>query len=247
MKTRKNRSKKSRTIKQRGGLYDMGVHAYILYGGKFSPDAGIEDKTQNEKVSELISNTVLKSKLRKVMSTAAAIAKTPTTIFKGVTGLFLAGPATLSRVNDFINARARTRIINMLNKYARDNTTKISYPHLWEDVDEKNKLTRLYAKTFSDLIGNRANWLKDNPLNVNLNFGEGVSAAAAAAVDETTAAAAADAADAAAAVDETTTGPSAAPSEPPTGPSAATTGPSAATTGGKSRKRNKRNRKTRKA
>ena len=188
----------------RGGLIDFtGMSArdydapknYILYGGIFEPNAGIVDEEANKRVSDLLENTVRNSASRAVMSTAAGILKAPTTplslVANDAEGLLNAAPTSLvwaaaaspfiamSKVsganNDFINARARTRIVDMLNSYANNSGNKISYPHLWKDVTPENKLKRLSGNLsgFADkevINFDRDVWVKQNPLSENLTF-----------------------------------------------------------------------------
>lgn len=269
MRGRKNRSqKKSLMKKQLGGMWG---DDNILYGGHFDPNAGIKDPEINKTVSNLIRDTVLNSKKRLALSAAGTVVN-PVSGLAQTSGLtdrstyFSEDFATdaikknkqqswsplvfskmaqgLNAPSAFLNGRSRTSIINMLNKYAGQNTPswktwnkKISYPHLWSDVNENNESLEIKRRDYVDQLNRtrietefkegRQRFLVNNSLPEDLNFGGKADVA----VDVSEA--------------NTADGPSAPP--PPAEPSAPPAPPS--TTGGKSKKNKKvkRNRKTRKA
>jgi len=111
-----------RTKTQKGAGIDIVTGENKLYGGIYSP--------VNPKIKDFIDNSAKRLFLK---------------YFLGITKT---GTSFLPLVNDIINGKARTGIINLLNKYKRTNDTnfKFSYPHVWADVDEKNQTIRVTFK-----------------------------------------------------------------------------------------------------
>jgi len=129
------------------------------YGGIYQP--------VNDTVKNFLDNNVKR-----------AIASSLITISKGTIGL------VTPRYNDFINARARTGALNLLNSRSSSKSNpnfKFSYPHIWLDVTEKNETARVFAKYNKELksmgniilteaaitstvIEDTAQFRKDNPL-----------------------------------------------------------------------------------
>jgi len=171
------KQKKNRTKKQRGGLRGQ------LYGGTFEPNAGINDYTINNRVSNLLETTVKNSFTRGVSSSVSAALKSGTTPLAGMANLSQLedGPASLmilgnaissipGTYNDVVNGRARNRIINMLNGYSNHPEVKISYPHLWSDITDENKSKKYSIYGDKTESFKREDWLTQHPLPQDLAF-----------------------------------------------------------------------------
>ena len=183
--------------KQRGGLFNN-----ILYGGIYDPINDAIRKAIDRSAKRFVTSALLTG-LKSITAVSGIHAITQRIpIVNIITGLFVVGNMA---ANNKMNALARTGIIKMLNKYAVYDKTKspdfkgISYPHVWKDVDDKNKTERIkgivtaltenddeidpnFRSKMIEALSVPANeismiswedrdaWLKDNRLPADLSF-----------------------------------------------------------------------------
>ena len=146
-----------------------------LYGGVVDIDAGLSKYTLKERSAygatsydldrfntpennDVINRIIMaiNSGMRNSISRAAAVKKTMT-LFTNVSS---------------IDAAARRTLIKMLNEQAINppGEYKISYPHIWEDINEDNESTKI-LKIFPNWNRfGRRDWLRHHPLYKDLKF-----------------------------------------------------------------------------
>lgn len=171
-KTKANQKRVKGTKKaQNGGLYNK------LYGSNYDPVNNSLRKVIDTSFKRLITSTAL-------IATKSPLLLTTTGVFIiesvvqtlplflrliiaiGLLPVSLMGYLAIRLYNGF-NSIARKGIVNMLNKFVKGtNVPRISYPHIWSDVNESNNIDLIFG------LQERRQWLEKNPLPESLFFNE---------------------------------------------------------------------------